>query len=203
MTLRSFITAAICSWLIALVPQASAQTAPRHVLVISIDGMHAVDLRLFISTHPDSALAGLVASGYNYTSASTPKPADSFPGLVALFTGGSPASTGIYFDRSYDRSLWPPTVTSGPTGTPVIFDETADLNFFAPDGGGGLNENALPRDPARGGALVYPHDYLRVNTVFEVIKAAGYRTAWCDKHLTDEIVQGPSGQGVDDLFVPE
>jgi hypothetical protein len=182
---------------------ATAQTNSHHVFVISIDGMHAVDLARYVRDNPGSALAYLVTNGYNYTSASTPTPADSFPGLVALFTGGSPVSTGIYFDRSYDRSLWPPNTTSGPTGTSVIFDESADINSNALDGGGGLNENALPRDPARDGAVVYPHNYLRVNTVFEVIKAAGYRTAWCDKHLTDEIVLGPSGQGVDDLYVPE
>jgi hypothetical protein len=84
-----------------------------------------------------------------------------------------------------------------------LFDETADINNAAFDGGGGLNTNALPRDPARGGALVYPHNYLRVNTTFEVVKAAGGHTAWIDKHLSDEIVNGPSGQGVEDLWTPE
>ena len=180
-----------------------AATNAARVLLLSIDGLHAVDLALFVKNNTNSTLARLVRTGYNYTAASTPKPADSFPGLVALFTGASPLSSGVYFDRSYDRSLWPPNTLSGPTGTPVIFDETADYNYLALDGGGGLNPNALPRDPAREGALVYPHNYLRVNTVFEVAKAAGYRTAWIDKHLTDEIIQGPSGQGIDDFWVPE
>src|ERR1051325_1176119 len=130
MSLRVFLRFFLSS-LLAFASIPSAAQADSHVLVISIDGMHAVDLGLFIQAHPDSAMARLVASGYHYTCASTPKPADSFPGLVALFTGGSPASTGIYFDQSYDRSLWPPNTTSGPTGTPVLFDETADLNYFA------------------------------------------------------------------------
>ena len=52
-------------------------------------------------------------------------------------------------------------------------------------------------------ALVYPHNYLRVNTIFEIIKAAGYRTAWSDKHIADEMIQGPSGEGVDDLYLLE
>src|SRR5207237_4120682 len=94
-------------------------------------------------------------------------------------------------------------VTSGPTGTAVTFTEAPDLNPLALDGGGGLNQYALPRDPARDGALVYPHDYLRVNTIFEVVKAAGGRTAYAEKHLTYEIAHGPSGQGVDDLYTPE
>jgi hypothetical protein len=172
-------------------------------LVLSIDGLHAFDLARYVQSHPDSAMAGLMAHGVDYTSATAVTPADSFPCNLALFTGGTPSSTGVYFDRSYDRSLWPPGVTNGALGTPVILDETADLNPNLLDGGGGLNPDALPRDPARGGAVVYPHDYLRVNTVFEVIKNAGRRTAWCDKHLTDEILLGPSGKGIDDLFLPE
>src|SRR5437899_544276 len=36
-----------------------------------------------------------------------------------------------------------------------------------------------------------------------VIKAAGRRTAWSDKHIADEMIQGPSGNGVDDLYLLE
>jgi hypothetical protein len=194
----SFTTGFLC-----LISSTVAASDSPHILVISVDGMHALDLALFVKTYPNSTMANLVRSGYNYTSASTPKPSDSLPGNLALCTGGSPLSTGVFYDRSYDRSLWPPNTFSGPTGTPVLFDETADINNAAFDGGGGLNTNALPRDPARGGALVYPHNYLRVNTTFEVVKAAGGHTAWIDKHLSDEIVNGPSGQGVEDLWTPE
>jgi hypothetical protein len=42
-----------------------------------------------------------------------------------------------------------------------------------------------------------------VNTVFEVARAAGLRTAWSDKHSAYDIVNGPSGAGVQDLFTPE
>src|SRR5258705_7502140 len=143
MLFRWLLTAAIT----CISGHAAGQTSVHRVFVISIDGMHAVDLGLFVRDHPDSALAYLVGSGYNYTSPSTPKPADSFPGLVALFTGGSPASTGIYLFRCYHRSLLPPTVPSWPTPPQGVFGETADLNSFALDGGGGLNENALPRAP--------------------------------------------------------
>jgi hypothetical protein len=42
-----------------------------------------------------------------------------------------------------------------------------------------------------------------VNTVFEVARAAGLGTAWSDKHAAYEILNGPSGTGVKDLFTPE
>ncbi|HEX2679808.1 MAG TPA: alkaline phosphatase family protein, partial [Candidatus Dormibacteraeota bacterium] len=50
---------------------------------------------------------------------------------------------------------------------------------------------------------VYPHQYLKVNTVFEVARAAGLRTAWSDKHPAYELLNGPSGKGVQDFFTPE
>jgi hypothetical protein len=60
---------------------------------------------------------------------------------------------------------------------------------------------ALPlAKTAQGCVPVYPHSFLRVNTIFEVIKAAHKRTAWSDKHPAYDIVNGPSGQGVDDLL---
>src|SRR5204863_120006 len=39
--------------------------------------------------------------------------------------------------------------------------------------------------------------------VFELVKAAGGRTAWSDKHPSYEFLNGPSGTGVDDLYTPE
>ena len=180
-----------------------AATNSSRVLLISIDGMHAVDLARYVRFNTNSALASLMANAVNYPNASCAKPADSFPGMLAIDTGGSPISTGVYFDLSYDRSLWPPNVTNGPTGTGVTNNELICFNPLALDGGGGLNPALLPRDPARGGAVVYPHNFLRVNTIFEIIKAAGYRTAWSDKHLADEMNQGPSGQGIDDLYLLE
>jgi hypothetical protein len=42
-----------------------------------------------------------------------------------------------------------------------------------------------------------------VNTIFDVAHKAGLRTAWSDKHPAYEILDGPSGTGVDDLFTPE
>lgn len=67
-----------------------------HVLLVSVDGLHQSDVDWYVSTHPSSTMAGLVAHGVDYTKASTPFPSDSFPGLVAQVTGGNPSSTGIY-----------------------------------------------------------------------------------------------------------
>ena len=52
-------------------------------------------------------------------------------------------------------------------------------------------------------APVYPHEYVRTNTIFEVIKEAGRRTAWSDKHPAYEDLSGPSGKGIDELYAPE
>ena len=49
----------------------------------------------------------------------------------------------------------------------------------------------------------YPHQYLNVNTIMEVIYAAGKCAAWLDKHPAYEIVGGPSGKGLEDLYTPE
>ena len=62
----------------------------RHVLLVSVDGLHALDVERFVEGHPKSALAELSGHGLTYTNARTPANSDSFPGLLALVTGGSP-----------------------------------------------------------------------------------------------------------------
>jgi len=51
--------------------------------------------------------------------------------------------------------------------------------------------------------VVFPHDFVKVNTIFELVKSAGGHTAWSDKHPAYEILNGPSGVGIDDLYAPE
>jgi Type I phosphodiesterase / nucleotide pyrophosphatase len=93
----------------------------KRVLLISIDGMHALD---FINCAQGISgvnggspycptLAELAATGMNYLETSTSKPSDSFPGLMALVTGGSPRTVGAFYDVAYDRSLDPPATTTG------------------------------------------------------------------------------------------
>jgi hypothetical protein len=186
-------------------PARAAAPAPviRHVLLISIDGMHATDLDHFMLAHPHSTLAGLAADGVEYTDAHSVVPADSFPGLLGIMTGGTPAATGVYFDVSYDRQLAANLADcrAGRLGTTVAFNEAAD---GAPDADDQrlLDVRRLPLR-ANSCTPVYPHDYLRSNTVFEVIRAAGGYTAWIDKHPVYEILTGPGGDGIDDLYTPE
>ncbi len=184
-----------------------AQPSPvftvRRVLLISVDGLHALDLANFIRSHPNSAMARLSSSGVTYTQASTSKPSNSFPGLLSIVTGGSPISTGVWYEGAYARSLSPPGSNCKTAGTEVIWSGVLDRNNKALDAGGGIDPAKLPLDPSKNCVPVYPHSFLRVNTIFEVAHAAGMRTAWIDKHPSYEMVNGPSGRGVDDLFTPE
>jgi hypothetical protein len=186
----------------AVAREGEPRSVVKHVLVIGIDGLHAFDLENYVQSHPASALAKLKQTGRNFVEASTSRPSDSFPGILAVVTGGSPFSTGVYYETSYDRALSPPGSKCATKGTELALDESIDVNADAIDGGG-LDPHKLPLDASRGCVPVYPHDLLRVNTVFEVIHAAGLRTAWSDKQPSYEIVNGPSGRGVDDLFLPE
>jgi predicted AlkP superfamily pyrophosphatase or phosphodiesterase len=180
------------------------QSSEQRVLLISVDGLHASDLTNYVKKYPNSTLAALSKHGITYTNASTSKPSDSFPGSLSEMTGGSPNSTGVFYDNSYDRKLLPPISSNAgdKPGTQVLYDETIDKDLNKIDGGGGINPDMLPRDPVTM-QPVYPHNYLRVNTIFEVIKAAGKHTAWADKHLAYDLMNGPSGKGVEDLYTPE
>ncbi|HEY6491623.1 MAG: alkaline phosphatase family protein [Terracidiphilus sp.] len=207
----------------------------RHVLLISIDGMHAVD---FLNCANGIAgvndgnpycpnLAALATTGVNYVGASTSKPSDSFPGLMAIVTGATPRTMGVYYDVAYDRSLDGPAVETGnnngpgpctantpPTGFTTEYEEGIDLNKTLLNGGapkasltdGGfasLDPTKMDRDPANGCAPVYPWNFVRVNTIFGVIHAAGGYTAWSDKHPAYASVAGPGGTSLDDFYAPE
>jgi hypothetical protein len=177
-------------------PKATRSAA--RVLLLSIDGMHGLDLSNYIQARPNSALATLTKHGITYTDAHSSQPSNSWPGLLAIVTGGSPRSTGVIFENNYDRSLSPPRSNCATVGTAVVYDGSIDNKA-----GDGINPDALPLDPSKGCTPVYPHSYVRVNNIFEVVKQAGGRTAWADKHPAYEFLNGPSGNGVDDLFTPE
>lgn len=194
----------------------------KHVLLISLDGMHAIDFANCSTGIPTvnggapycTNLAALGEHALNYVQASTSAPSDSFPGLLALVTGGSTRSTGVFYDVSYDRKLSPPKLDNpvsglaggacpGQIGTQVVYDESIDKDTSRVDGGNGINPDYLPRDPANACAPVYPHQFLRTNTLFEVVREAGGYTAWTDKHQAYELVKGPSGNGLNDFYGPE
>ena len=115
----------------------------RHVLLLSVDGLHALDVARFVAEHPGSALA-------------------------------------------------------------EVFDESIDL-YVGNVSQDVLDPTRLPRhlDPHGHCVPLFPHDALRTNTVFEVARAEGLHTAWADKHPAYDLVNGPSGRGVEDLYTPE
>src|SRR6202158_4125750 len=170
----------------------------KRVLLISVDGMHAVDFTNCansISTANNGkpycpAIAALGNTGVNYVDASTSKPSDSFPGLTAIITGGSPALTGVYYDVAYSRNLDAPAKTTGngvaagpctagapPTGTTTEYEEGIDIDQSQVNGGapgaaltdGGIasiDTTRLPRDPANGCKPVFPWEFVRANSIF-------------------------------------
>jgi hypothetical protein len=207
----------------------------KHVLLLSIDGMHAVDF--YNCSHGIAGanggnpycpnMAALSQTGINYVNTESSKPSDSFPGMAALASGGTPKTTGLYYDVAYDRSLDAPAKATGtglaagtcipftpPTGTTTDNDQGIDLNDNLLNGGApgaGLTEGGiasidpkkLSRDPQNGCAPVYPWNFIRTNTLFGVIHAAGGYTAWIDKHPSYSFVGGPGGTGLDDYYSPE
>jgi len=206
----------------------------QHILLLSIDGMHALDFENCAKGMATingglpfcPNMAELGEHGVNYLGTSTSKPSDSFPGLMTIMTGGSPRTMGIFYDVAYDRSLDPPAhdtgngVLAGPcfAGQPAIGTRTeyeegisidqTQLNGGAPGGADGgklsLDPTKMPRDPQKGCAPVFPWNFVRVNTVYGVIHAAGGYTAWSDKHPAYMSVSGPGdGTNVDDYYAPE
>lgn len=195
----------------------------RHVLLLSVDGLHQQDLSWYVQHYPASTLAALVRHGIDYTDALTPVPSDSSPGMVAQATGGDPGVTGIYYDDTYNHDVFPAgtTTCSGPApGAEVAFEEAIDVNQNSLDAGQGLSGlpgsilqmTPNPRDVINPANLpvsaqtckpIYPNQYLKVNTIFNVARQAGLRTAWSDKHPAYLTLSGPSGNGVQDYFTPE
>lgn len=207
----------------------------KHVLLLSIDGMHAVDF--YNCSHGISGvndgnpycpnMAALAQTGINFVNTTSSRPSDSFPGLAALVTGGSPKTTGMYYDVAYDRSLDPPMITTGtglaggsceayglPGGTTTDYDQGIEyddtkLNGGAPgaaptEGGmASIDPRKLVRDPQTGCTPVYPWNFVRVNTIFSVVHAAGGYTAWIDKHASYSFTAGPGGTGLNDYYSPE
>src|SRR5215813_11351743 len=179
----------------------------KHVLLISVDGLHALDVANYVAAHPGSAFAELSRHGITYSNARTPANSDSFPGLLALITGGSPNSHGLFYDVSYDREIFDPTNTScsGQPGNTMVFDESTDKYTGNPPVSLNiLDPTTLPNHLVNGQCVrLFPHDAVRSNTIFEIVRASGGRTAWADKHPAYDIANGPSGHGVQDLFTPE
>lgn len=235
-TLALLSLAVACTLGTAVAQHDDSRNHIKHVLLISIDGMHAVDFTNCangISTVNNGepycpALAALARTGINYVAASTSKPSDSFPGLTAIVTGGSPALTGVYYDVAYSRNYDAPAKTTGnglaagpctpgaaPAGTTTEYEEGIDidqtkLNGGAPgaeltDGGlASIDSARLVRDPSKGCAPVFPWEFVRANSIFSVIHRAGGFSAWSDKHPAyASVASGIGPSALDDFYAPE
>jgi hypothetical protein len=245
------VTAALAVGVPAALPSPGAVAAPhhqiKHVLLISVDGLHQSDLEWYVAHNPSSELARLVHGGTEFSDAHTSDPSDSDPGGTALMTGGDPRATGVYYDVEYSHGVFPPGTTkcSGPVpGGNVVYDSPDDKipnlpDLFGPayqgqpsagpfpafdaDGSlpgvehdpalimnmtphpqSALNPASFPVDPSTCKPIT-PWDYLKVNTIFQVIHNAGMRTAWSDKHAIYTSFNGPGsgGMSIDDFFGPE
>jgi hypothetical protein len=149
----------------------------------------------------------LRSHGVTFTNARTPANSDSFPGLLALVTGGSPISHGLFYDVSYDRTIFAPadTTCSGDPGNMMVFDESIDKYNAATVSLNVIDPATLPNHINAEGrcARLFPHNAMHCNTIFEVVRSHGGHTAWADEHPAYDIVNGPSGKGVQDLYTPE
>src|ERR1700731_3016478 len=236
-TLALLLLVAICSLGTAIAQNNNfLQGHIKRVVLISVDGMHAVDFLNCangISTINNGqpfcpALAALGKTGFNYVAASTSKTSDSFPGLTAIITGGSPAYTGVYYDVAYSRNYDAPAKTTGnglgagpctpfaaPTGTTTEYEEGIDIDKTKLNGGapgaslpnGGINSidpKRLVRDPKNGCNPVFPWEFVRANSIFSVIHQAGGYAAWSDKHPAySSVASGLGPIALDDFYAPE
>jgi len=145
----------------ALLCATAAQAEPhnsniKHVLLISVDGMHAIDflncahgLTGVNNGEPYCpTFAALGRTGIHYVAASASKPSDSFPGLMTIVSGATPRSLGVYYDVAYDRSIDGPAITTGngnaagpckpyaaPTGYTTEYEEGLDIDQTQLNGG--------------------------------------------------------------------
>src|SRR5215469_8365994 len=168
-TLTLFLLTAVCVDALAQDSRGLNQrNGIRRVLLVSIDGMHAVDY-LNCSQGVSGVNAGqpycpnlakLGQTAVNYLDTSTSRPSDSFPGLMTIVSGATARLHGAFYDVAYDRVLAPPQNTTGnglsggpctpnqPNSTSTEYDEGIDKNqtylngidgISTKNGDGGIN----------------------------------------------------------------
>jgi hypothetical protein len=147
---------------------------------------------------------------------------------MALVTGGTPKTVGAFYDVAYDRVLAPPAHDTGngvfagvckagvANGTTTEYEEGVDIDQTQLSGGGpyknpidggilSIDPAKLPRDPFNNCSPVYPWQFIRTNSIYGVIHAAGGYTAWSDKHAVYAAVSGhgDTANNVDDYYSPD
>ena len=110
MQFSSLVTAAVLYGATAILAWSNKY---KHVAVFSIDGFHSSDVGKYVALRPESTIAQLLETGYEYTNAYTSSPSDSFPGIIAQFTGASPATTSVWYDDIWYRDYYPAFSVNG------------------------------------------------------------------------------------------
>jgi arylsulfatase A-like enzyme len=194
--------------LTATVPAGQGATGPfKHVLVISVDGLHNSDLNAASLQSSLTNIKRLQKQGITYANSFSAAPSDSFPGELNYITGADPGTTGVFYDKSYSRTLYAPGTTlaqikagTAKPGTDVEFAENVDATWAKGGTLTGLDASGKAFDLSQlpvdsNGNPVYPNQYIKpgVNTIFDVASQAGLATAWSDKHpAAYTILAGPS-----------
>jgi predicted AlkP superfamily pyrophosphatase or phosphodiesterase len=117
------------------------------------------------------------------------------PHIAALGRAGTRfANAEVGFPSDSMPGILGPLTGASPKGTGIPYDEYYDRHYkLAIE----LTETVTVPPGLK------PHDLLKVPTLFEAAKAKGLKTAFISKHIGYEILQGPSGQGIDRLELPE
>ena len=111
----------------------------------------------------------------------------------------------------------PGTCTAGaaPTGFTTEYEEGIDIDQTKVNGGapgasltdGGIasiDPQKLDRDPAQGCRPIWPWQFVRANSIFSVVHAAGGYAAWSDKHPAySSVASGIGPSALDDFYAPE
>jgi Type I phosphodiesterase / nucleotide pyrophosphatase/Sulfatase len=139
-----------------------------------------------------------------------------FPPGTSTCSGPAPGGNVIYDSPDDTLNAVPDLLNNGSGNTFPSFDEGGSIYPSGVDKNpaavmnlsshpqSGLNPLTFPVS-AKNCQPITPWDYLRVNTVFQVIHDAGMRTAWSDKHAIYSSFNGPGSRGlsIDDFFAPE
>ncbi|MBV9594764.1 MAG: alkaline phosphatase family protein, partial [Actinobacteria bacterium] len=141
---------------------------------------------------------------------------DVFPPGTTSCTGRAPGGNVIYDSPDDTLNNVADLRGNGSGNTFPSFDEGGSIfpngddknpgaiMGLTPHPQSGLNPGSYPVDPKTCQPIT-PWDYLKVNTIFQVIQNAGLRTAWSDKHAIYTSFNGPGsgGNSIDDFFGPE
>jgi len=139
-----------------------------------------------------------------------------FPPATRMCSGAAPGGNVIYDSPDDTLNAVSDLLDNGSGNTFPSFDEggsiypngvdknPAAIMNLTPHPQSGLNPATFPVS-AKDCRPISPWDYLRVNTIFQVIHNAGMRTAWSDKHAIYASFNGPGsgGMSIDDFFAPE